>query len=1180
MSIMSAIFSSRRSSSRFNARIVFLMDNLFAIAFGLGLRFVVDNVSNHDFKLTGTLVGLWEGVVTLHFLKKMPNSLDPYIAYAVRLFVDFLVTESIIRLVLVIVWTGLGMVLADIAPAIWHDVGAHRVWRRFRRDMYYMSRSVPTVNIPELFPRARVVRFSPVIQPTEISETLSTLSPTPATPTVTSPPPTTRVVAPTPPTGPLRTRRVPGGDVSVFSETNSDRGSVLGSQPPPIVGTSHVRYTVRPRRDSFDESASQAPSNSVDDSNISSNASSVSTETPAQPLRVDFVEEEEIEIPVRRRDKGKGRAIDNDEPGTPTQPPFALPPTPSDSNRPHFEVSRNSIVPTITGMPSIPDFYESGLGSDWENIRREEAVIPPTPPEKDFDSQNYDSPPIHYIPPPASSVYEPTPRPSTFDQDLWDDVSNAAPPTPYTKPTSEQRTSRLPQPATSKLQGLESRIPQPVKKRKVEPPPAAPQTPLYGDAWDTERDQVPPPTPSVLARTPMYDHTVDLNDSVHPGSEVPVPPAEQDQGSTEPTGIPSEQQGFGDAIFSTDVPWNNLTPPVQDEQQQQQSKVPPTPQTRLTAPPTSHIPTPISPMPEQRPGTVPPTPQNHSGTISPAPHHPLQPVPPIPGRMSQTVDPTPGQRAQTVPSTPAKKPQTMPSTPAQKSRTVPSTPKQQPQPVPPTPGPQTNTVSSTPQQPPQPVPPIPEQQTVPVAPQQPQTQAARPTSGRGSRTVPPTPQQKAQSTLPTPKYKSMTVPPSSPPPQLQPIPPEPIPPTPQQQARNVPIPPTPQQQAKDVPIPPTPQQQARNVPIPPTPQQQARNVPIPPTPSQAPNKSVPPTPQLPVKNVPPTPRNKTKSISPTPQVQQQTTNILPTSQTAPGDSLFDDFLGEIDAKLDGGGPSLELQDLATSQQQQQQQSSQPAEGDLLNLGAGEGVEKTQQGAEGSGDDKNDDNNVGGGVGAGDAEGVAKGGDGDDVQIDENNNPPSLTSSVFSSTAGVPSEIKERNKQAIIIRAQIHELTTRIEELKEEKIKAQGREELDTFSEESTLKEQEIQKAERTLDKLKKRAEKRYQAAMESTGRLTVGKNMAINFETASSHEAAAKLEDLIGLLFRPGKKTIKMEITVPKAGAGVAVKTAVQRVLSEYGIKAIPKVTTVSVNVLPKGYIDMITAFRQNHSRG
>ncbi|KAF9024548.1 hypothetical protein BDZ89DRAFT_897490, partial [Hymenopellis radicata] len=84
------------------------MDSILAIGAGLGLRFVVDIVSHHDLKLTGTIVGLWEGIVLLHFLQKFPYSFDPYVGYGVRLFVDFLVTESVARLAVVVIWTGLG----------------------------------------------------------------------------------------------------------------------------------------------------------------------------------------------------------------------------------------------------------------------------------------------------------------------------------------------------------------------------------------------------------------------------------------------------------------------------------------------------------------------------------------------------------------------------------------------------------------------------------------------------------------------------------------------------------------------------------------------------------------------------------------------------------------------------------------------------------------------------------------------------------------------------------------------------------------------------------------------------------------------------------------------------------------------------------------------------------------
>ncbi|KAF8198086.1 hypothetical protein BJ912DRAFT_57058 [Pholiota molesta] len=54
-------------------RLASFMDSIFAIGFGLGLRFVVDAVSQHDFKLTGTLVGLWEGIILLHFLRRCPS---------------------------------------------------------------------------------------------------------------------------------------------------------------------------------------------------------------------------------------------------------------------------------------------------------------------------------------------------------------------------------------------------------------------------------------------------------------------------------------------------------------------------------------------------------------------------------------------------------------------------------------------------------------------------------------------------------------------------------------------------------------------------------------------------------------------------------------------------------------------------------------------------------------------------------------------------------------------------------------------------------------------------------------------------------------------------------------------------------------------------------------------------
>ncbi|KDQ27556.1 hypothetical protein PLEOSDRAFT_1026937, partial [Pleurotus ostreatus PC15] len=84
------------------------MDSLLAIATGLVLRAVVSLVTHDDLRTSCTLIGVWEGIVLMHFLNKMPRSYDPYVAYGVRLFIDFIWTESLYRLVVVLLWTGMG----------------------------------------------------------------------------------------------------------------------------------------------------------------------------------------------------------------------------------------------------------------------------------------------------------------------------------------------------------------------------------------------------------------------------------------------------------------------------------------------------------------------------------------------------------------------------------------------------------------------------------------------------------------------------------------------------------------------------------------------------------------------------------------------------------------------------------------------------------------------------------------------------------------------------------------------------------------------------------------------------------------------------------------------------------------------------------------------------------------
>lgn len=120
------------------------MDNVIAIGVGLALRTVIDKLTDSDYRLTGTLVGLWEGFVLSHFLhKNRRNPNDAYLALATRFVIDFLLTSSLVRLALTGAWTVVGLLLADLAPSVWRETGLRHVYRALRKDVKAMRRSMP-----------------------------------------------------------------------------------------------------------------------------------------------------------------------------------------------------------------------------------------------------------------------------------------------------------------------------------------------------------------------------------------------------------------------------------------------------------------------------------------------------------------------------------------------------------------------------------------------------------------------------------------------------------------------------------------------------------------------------------------------------------------------------------------------------------------------------------------------------------------------------------------------------------------------------------------------------------------------------------------------------------------------------------------------------------------------------
>ncbi|EIW83223.1 hypothetical protein CONPUDRAFT_30232, partial [Coniophora puteana RWD-64-598 SS2] len=84
------------------------MDGLLAIGAGLALRLIIDIATNHNGRVGGVLVGLWEGFVLHHFISQAPRSVDPYLGTSVRVLADFLFTRSTPRAALTLIWTALG----------------------------------------------------------------------------------------------------------------------------------------------------------------------------------------------------------------------------------------------------------------------------------------------------------------------------------------------------------------------------------------------------------------------------------------------------------------------------------------------------------------------------------------------------------------------------------------------------------------------------------------------------------------------------------------------------------------------------------------------------------------------------------------------------------------------------------------------------------------------------------------------------------------------------------------------------------------------------------------------------------------------------------------------------------------------------------------------------------------
>ncbi|KAJ7914866.1 hypothetical protein B0H13DRAFT_2001424 [Mycena leptocephala] len=494
------------------------MDGIYSIVAGLVLRVVVDAATFHNVKLSGTLIGLWEGVVLLHYVNKAPSSSDPYLAYG-----------SIFKLVIVLLWSTMGMVLADVAPAVWVDTGLKRQWSRVRRDLYRSAR---------MFSKRRTtVRF--VTTPT-IASVSSVGSTTTVPASTTAPPESSIIQSPTTPVAPVhrpivirRRSSVPGTFPGAeLSETDTDAGTLDEydedeDAPVPTSQSSHVTISriipLEPSEDSYTFTTSPRSSSPAYSLEYSDDPSA------SNPVDIPSDVEDEILVhPNRRR-------THSDRETTPKQMVVVLPPTPSESLQ-DWESSHGG------------DGAEDPL-DEWETVNAEDEA-PPTPPPKNVAFESVSTPeqemnddtsvaaastiaadPVpdeanaliddaSAIPPVAMPVPEPTPAlltsdptsdptppttsttipdpdpapPAATSEDQTSAQPTLDPVAPETAPAAEPGTAQDLLPPTADIH----RTPPPSFEDLYGPDPEPTADPRAASQHATSRSATPPPIPSPI----------------------------------------------------------------------------------------------------------------------------------------------------------------------------------------------------------------------------------------------------------------------------------------------------------------------------------------------------------------------------------------------------------------------------------------------------------------------------------------------------------------------------------------------------------------------------------------------------------------------------------------------------------------------------------------------------------
>ncbi|KAF6761253.1 hypothetical protein DFP72DRAFT_35594 [Ephemerocybe angulata] len=156
------------------------MDIAFSIISGLFLRIASNGIHvDRLAKVSSALVGVWEGVVVHQMSSRSSSELDHYLAYGLRVLIDFVVSRDQTKAIMILVWTVLGAFASEFVTP--RSVLRSSPSKRDRRSRSSRNRTShtrrtvphpglassnpPTANLPLFPPNARATPQFSVTKP-------------------------------------------------------------------------------------------------------------------------------------------------------------------------------------------------------------------------------------------------------------------------------------------------------------------------------------------------------------------------------------------------------------------------------------------------------------------------------------------------------------------------------------------------------------------------------------------------------------------------------------------------------------------------------------------------------------------------------------------------------------------------------------------------------------------------------------------------------------------------------------------------------------------------------------------------------------------------------------------------------------------------------------------------------